>query len=158
MRIRILVLSATLALVVPGSANGQTDGVEAVTARPGIGTIVTALEGLDGEVRELQSLGRLTPTDIRAQGIGSALEDDEIATFQDALSKNRGEIVEMRKFLTTADVTVVEDDNVPIPLREYLGYTGIAVDDIVALNVTGGSVTLFVDDALLQVRIVETIR
>lgn len=154
---RILVLSAALALAIPAAASGQTDRVEAVAARPGIGTLVTALDGLEREVHELQSLGGLREADIRAVGIGSALADDEIATFQDALSRNRAEIVEMRKFLTTTDLAVIADDAARIPLRDYLGYAGIGVRDIVALSVMGGTVTLFVEDAL-QVRIVETIR
>ena len=151
MKMRILAWSAALALLVPAVATGQTDG-DAVVDRPGIGTIVSSLDGLDREVHELQSLGRLTRADIRVIGIGSALNPDEIATFQDAIARNRTAVDELRKFVTTSDVAVIGDDTMPIALREYLGDAGIAVSDLVAVNVTGATVTFFVGESPIEIR------
>jgi hypothetical protein len=149
MKMRIFAWSAALALLVPAAATGQTDG-DAVADRPGIGTLVSSLDGLDREVRELQSLGRLTRADIRVVAIGSALNPDEIATFQDAVARNRTAVDELRKFVTTSDVAVIGDDTVPT-LREYLGDAGIAVSDIVAVNVTGATVTFFVGESPIEI-------
>jgi hypothetical protein len=150
MKTRIFAWSAVLALLVPAAATAQTDG-DAVADRPGIGTLVSSLDGLDREVRELQSLGRLTRADIRVVSIGSALNPDEIATFQDAIARNRTAVDELRKFVTTSDVAVIGDDTVPIALREYLGDAGIAVSDIVAVNVTGATVTFFVGESPIEI-------
>jgi hypothetical protein len=150
MKTRIFAWSAALALLVPAAATGQTDG-DAVADRPGIGTLVSSLDGLDREVLELQSLGRLTRADIRVIGIGGALNPDEIATFQDAVARNRTAIDELRKFVTTSDVAVIGDDTVPIALRDYLGDAGIAVSDIVAVNVTGATVTFFVGESPIEI-------
>jgi len=150
MKTRIFAWSATLALLVPAAATGQTNG-DAVADRPGIGTLVSSLDGLDREVRELQSLGRLTRADIRVVDIAGALNANEIATFQDAIARNRTAVDELRKFLTTTDVAVIGDDTVPIALREYLADAGIAVSDIVAVNVTGATVTFFVGESAIEI-------
>lgn len=150
MKMQVFAWSAALALLVPAAATGQVNG-DAVADRPGIGTLVSSLDGLDGEVRELQSLGRLTRADIRVVDIGSALNPDEIATFEDAIARNRTAVDELRKFLPTTDVAVIGDDTVPIALREYLSDAGIAVSDIVAVNVTGATVTFFVGESPIQI-------
>jgi hypothetical protein len=147
MRTRIVALSAALAVLAPAAAIGQTDDVDAVADQPGIGTLVSSLDRLELEVQELQSLGRLTPADVRVVGIGSALAGDEFATFQDAVARNRTEIDELRKFLTTSDVAVIGDDTVPIALRDYLGDAGVGLSDVVAVNVTGTTVTFFVEQS-----------
>jgi hypothetical protein len=151
MKTRIVACIAALALLVPAAAIGQAEGVDAVADRPGIGTLVAALDGLDRQVQELQSLGRLTRADIRVVGIGSALNSDEIATFQDAIARNRTAIDELRKFVTTSDVAVIGDDTVPIALRDYLGDAGVAVSHIVAVNVTGTTVTFFVGESPIEI-------
>ena len=38
-----------------------------------------------------------------------------------------------------------------MPLREYLGDAGIAVSDIVAVSVTGATVTFFVGEAPVEI-------
>jgi hypothetical protein len=151
MKMRIIAWNVALALLVPAAAIGQAEGVDAVADRPGIGTLVSSLDGLDREVQELQSLGRLTRADIRVVGIGGALNPDEVATFHDALARNRTAIDELRKFVTTSDVAVIGDDTVPIALRDYLGEAGVAVSDIVAVNVTGNTVTFFVGESPIEI-------
>ncbi|CAN5850553.1 hypothetical protein BH20GEM1_BH20GEM1_12090 [soil metagenome] len=151
MKTRIIAWNLALALLAPAAAIGQTEGVDAVADRPGIGTLVSSLDGLDREVQDFQSLGRLTRADIRVVGIGSALNPDEIATFHDALARNRTAIDELQKFVTTSDVVVIGDDTVPIALRDYLGEAGIAVSDIVAVNVTGNTVTFFVGESPIEI-------
>jgi len=70
---------------------------------------------------------------------------DERATYEDALARNRTQVDELRKFLSTSDLQVVGSDATTITLGEYLNGNEVGAREVIAVDVTGGAVTLFVD-------------
>ena len=147
MNTRIPFLIVTFAIALPATAVAQAGGTDAVVDRPGIGTLVPALDRVDSETNELQALGRLALADLRVVRVGSVLDSDDRATFEEALAKNRTQVGELRKFLTTTDLQIVGADDVSMTFQDYLDGNDIGVSDVVAVNVTGGTVTLFVDES-----------
>lgn len=143
---RILGLLAAFA-VVPAAALGQTGSADSAADRPGIGTLVSALDRVGSEMNELQALGRLPLADLQVVRVGNVLDGNDIATFEEALAKNRTQVDELRKFLTTTDLQIVGADEVSMTFRDYLDGNDVGVSDIVAVNVSGGKVTLFVDES-----------
>lgn len=146
-----------LTLAAPAAALGQT-GAESAADRPGIGTIVPALDRVGDETNQLQSLGRLAVGDLRVVRVAGVVADDERATFEEALARNRTQVDELRQFLRTADLQVVGDDEVSMTLREYLNGNDVGVRQVVAVSVSGGAVTLFVDEPELEVGVESTMR
>ena len=146
---------AAFALVVPATAFAQA-GAESAVDRPGIGTLIPALDRTDGEVNELQSLGRLALADLRLVRVASVLDGDDRATFEEALAKNRTQVDDLRKFLTTTDLQIVGADDVAMTFRDYLDDNDVGVSDVVAVNVTGATVTLFVDESAVEIEGEET--
>ncbi len=154
---RTLHLMGILVLVAPAAARGQA-GAESAADRPGIGTLVPALDRVESETHELQSLGRLALGDLRVVRVGSILGVDERAAFEDALARNRTRVDELRKFLATTDLQVVGADDVAMTLSEYLNGNDVGVRQVVAVSVSGGAVTLFVDEPELEVGVERTMR
>jgi hypothetical protein len=146
---------AAFALVVPATAFAQA-GAESAVDRPGIGTLIPALDRSDTEANELQALGRLALGDLQVVRVGSVLDGGDRATFEEALAKNRTQIEELRKFLTTTDLQIVGADDVSMTLRDYLDDNDVGVSDVVAVNVTGATVTLFVDESAVEIEGEET--
>jgi hypothetical protein len=147
---RIPPLVSALCLATAAAAFGQS-GTDSTTDRPGIGTIVPALDRVDGETHELQSLGRLAIGDLRIVRIAAVVAGDDRGTFEEALARNRTRVDELRQFLSTTDLQVVGDDDVTMTLGEYLNGNDVGVRQVVAVSVSGGAVTLFVDEAELEV-------
>ena len=146
---------AAFALVVPANAFAQA-GAESAVDRPGIGTLIPALDRTDGEVNELRSLGRLALADLRLVRVASVLDGDDRATFESALARNRTQVDDLRKFLTTTDLQIVGADDVSMTLRDYLDDNDVGVSDVVAVNVTSATVTLFVDESAVEIEGEET--
>ena len=144
-------------LAAPAAARGQV-GTESAADRPGIGTLVPALDRVESETHELQSLGRLALDDLRVVRVGSVLGVDERGAFEDALARNRTQVDELRKFLGTTDLQVVGADDVTMSLAEYLNGNDVGVRQVVAISVSGGAVTLFVDEPELEVGVERTMR
>ncbi|MGH7567233.1 MAG: hypothetical protein ACREK2_10425 [Gemmatimonadota bacterium] len=147
MNTRIPFLIVTFAIALPATAIAQAGGTDAVVDRPGIGTLVPALDRVDSETNELQALGRLALADVRVARVGSVLDGDDRATFEEALAKNRTKVDELRKFLTTTDLQIVGADDVAMTFRDFLDGNDVEVSDVVAVSVSGGTVTLFVDES-----------
>ncbi|HET6638880.1 MAG TPA: hypothetical protein VFH82_08880 [Gemmatimonadota bacterium] len=141
---RSLPLIALLSFAVPAAALGQA-GAESAADQPGIGTLVPALDRVESETHELQALGRLAIGDLRVVRVGSVIAGDERATYEDALARNRTQVDELRKFLSTSDLQVVGSDATTITLGEYLNGNEVGAREVIAVDVTGGAVTLFVD-------------
>ena len=154
---RTLQLMGILVLVAPAAARAQV-GAESAADRPGIGTLVPALDRVESETHELQSLGRLALGDLRVVRVGSILGVDERAAFEDALARNRTRVDELRRFLATTDLQVVGADDVAMSLSEYLNGNDVGVRQVVAVSVSGGAVTLFVDEPELEVGVERTMR
>ena len=154
---RILSLAAVLALVAPAVAYAQA-GAESATDRPGIGTLVPALDRVGSETSELQSLGRLTLGDLRVVRVASVIGSEERGTFGDALARNRTQVDELRKFLSTTDLQVVGADEVTMTLGEYLSGNDVGVREVVAVDVAGNAVTLYVDEPEVEVGVESTMR
>lgn len=154
---RILRLTVILTLAAPVVAYAQA-GAESAADRPGIGTLVPALDRLESETNELQSLGRLALADLRVVRVESVLAGDERGTFEEALARNRTQVDELRQFLSTTDLQVVGDDEVAMTLRDYLNGNDVGVRQVVAVSVSGGAVTLFVDEPELEVGVERTMR
>lgn len=155
--LRILCLISVLAMAPPDAAHGQA-GADSVADRPGIGTLIPALDRVESETNELQSLGRLALGDLRVVRVGSVLGGDERGTFEEALARNRTQVDELRQFLSTTDLQVVGEDEVAMTLREYLNGNDVGIRQVVAVSVTGGAVTLFVDEPELEVGVERTMR
>ena len=156
MNTRVPFLIVTFAIALPATAAAQAGGTDAVVDRPGIGTLVPALAGVESETHELQALGRLALADLRVVRVGSVLDGDDRATFEGVLAKNRTQVDELRKFLTTTDLQIVGADDVAMTFRDYLDENDIGVNDVVAVNVTGATVTLFVDESPVEIEVEET--
>ena len=135
-------------LSAPSAAFGQDTAAD----RPGIGTLVPALDRVETETNELQSLGRLALGDLRVVRVGSVIGDAERETFEDALARNRTQVDELRKFLSTTDLQVVGADEVTMTMGEYLNGHDVGVREVVAVDVAGGAVTLFVDEPEVSYR------
>jgi hypothetical protein len=148
--VRALPWIVLLALAAPAAAFGQA-GAESATDRPGIGTLVPALERVAEETNELQSLGRLAVGDLRVVRVAGVVTGDERATYEEALARNRTQVDELRSFLRTTDLQVVGLDAGTMTLRDYLNGNDVGVRQVVAVSVTGGAVTLFVDESELEV-------
>ena len=147
---RSLPLIALLSFAVPAVALGQA-GAESATDQPGIGTLVPALDRVESETHELQALGRVALGDLRVVRVGSVIAGDERGTFEDALARNRTQVDDLRKFLSTSDLQVVGADETTMTLGEYLNGNDVGVREVVAVDVTGGAVTLFVDEPETEV-------
>ena len=154
---RILSLAAVLALLAPAAAYAQA-GAESAVDRPGIGTLVPALDRVESETNELQSLGRLALGDLRVVLVGSVIGGEERGTFEDALARNRTQVDELRKFLSTTDLQVVGADEVTMTLGEYLNGNDVGVREVVAVDVAGSAVTLYVDEPEVEVGVERTMR
>ena len=142
---RSLSLYVLLCLAAPASAYAQA-GAESAVDRPGIGTLVPALDRVESETNELQSLGRVALGDLRVVRVGSVVTGDERETFEEALARNRTQVDELRQFLSTTDLQVVGPDAATFTLGEYLNGNQVGAREVVAVDVTGGAVTLFVDE------------
>ena len=90
--------------------------------------------------------------------VGSVIGNDERGTFEEALARNRTQVDELRKFLSTADLQVVGADEVTMTLGEYLNGNDVGVREVVAVDVAGGAVTLFVDEPEVEVGVETTMR
>jgi hypothetical protein len=146
-----------LALGAPAAAFGQA-GAESATDRPGIGTLVPALDRVEDETNELQSLGRVAVGDLRVVRVAGVVAGDERATFEEALARNRTQVDELRSFLRTTDLQVVGADAATMTLREYLNGNDVGIRQVVAVSVTGSAVTLFVDESELEVGVESAMR
>ncbi len=146
-----------LALGAPAAALGQA-GAESATDRPGIGTLVPALDRVEDETNELQSLGRVAVGDLRVVRVAGVVAGDERATFEEALARNRTQVDELRSFLRTTDLQVVGADAATMTLREYLNGNDVGIRQVVAVSVTGSAVTLFVDESELEVGVESAMR
>lgn len=151
---RILPVLALAALGGPAAVFGQA--AESVVDRPGIGTLVPALDRVESETNELQSLGRLALGDLRVVRVGSVIATGERGAFEDALARNRTQVEELRRFLSTADLQVVGADEIAMTLGEYLNGNDVGVREVVAVDVAGSAVTLFVDEPELEVGVETT--
>jgi hypothetical protein len=154
---RSLSLIVFLCLAGPVAARAQ-EGVESAVDRPGIGTLVPALDRVESETNELQSLGRLSLGDLRVVRVGSVIATEERETFEEAVARNRTQVDELRKFLSTTDLQVVGADEVTMTLGEYLNGNDVGVREVVAVDVAGGAVTLFVDEPEVEVGVESTMR
>ena len=101
---------------------------------------------MESETNELQSLGRVALGDLRVVRVGSVVAGDERETFEEALARNRTQVDELRQFLSTTDLQVVGPDAATFTLGEYLNGNQVGAREVVAVDVTGGAVTLFVDE------------
>ena len=154
---RILPVLVLAALGAPAAAHAQV-GADSATDRPGMGTLVPALDRVETETNELQSLGRLALGDLRVVRVRGVIGDAERGTFEDALARNRTQIEELRKFLSTTDLQVVGADEVPMTMGEYLNGHDVGVREVVAVDVAGAAVTLFVDDPEVEIGVERTMR
>ncbi len=154
---RILGLLAVFAVVAPTAAFGQTGSADAAVDQPGIGTVVFALDRVGSERNELQAVGRLALANLRVVRVRSVLDAADLPLFEETLAKNRTEVDELRKFLTTTDVAILGADNVAMTFRDYLADNDVAVNDVVTVDVSGGTVTLFVDESNEESAVEETI-
>jgi hypothetical protein len=152
---RIFPVLVLAALGAPAAVFGQA-AAESAVDRPGIGTLVPALDRVESETNELQSLGRLALGDLRVVRVGSVLATGERGAFEDALARNRTQVDELRRFLSTADLQVVGADEVAMTLGEYLNGNDVGVREVVAVDVAGSAVTLFVDEPELEVGVERT--
>ena len=62
------------------------------------------------------------------------------------------QVDELRKFLSTSDLQVVGSDATTITLGEYLNGNEVGAREVIAVDVTGGAVTLFVDQPEAVIR------
>ncbi|HYO46800.1 MAG TPA: hypothetical protein VEY33_08950 [Gemmatimonadota bacterium] len=108
-------------------------------------------------MNELQALGSLALADVRVVNVEVVLDGDDLSVFDEALAKNRTVVDELRKFLTTTDIRITGADNVAITFRDYLSDNEVGVSDVVAVGVSGGTVTLFVDNPTEESVVEETI-
>jgi hypothetical protein len=60
--------------------------------------------------------------------------------------------------LSTADLQIVGADEVGMTLREYLNGNDVGVREVVAVDVAGGAVTLYVDEPEVEVGVERTMR
>ncbi len=154
---RVVSFAALLALVAPAAAQAQA-GAESAVDRSGIGTLVPALDRVESEANELQSLGRVVLGDLRVVRVASVIASAERGTFEDALARNRTQVDELRKFLSTTDLQVVGADEVTMTLGEYLTGNDVGVREVVAVDVAGGAVTLYVDEPEVEIGVERTMR
>jgi hypothetical protein len=154
---RILRLIVMLGLAAPAAAYAQA-GAESAVDRPGIGTLVPALDRVQSETNELQALGRLSLGDLQVVRVGSVIVGEERGTFEEALARNRTQVDELRKFLSTTDLQVVGADEVTMTLGEYLSGNDVGVREVVAVDVAGAAVTLFVDEPEVEIGVERTMR
>ena len=139
------ILYLVIAWLLPSPLLSQTETADTAINRPGIGTVVTALDRVATETNELMALGSLAFSDIRIVNVGAVLGGDDLRLFDEAFARNRSGVVELRKIIATSDIQVVGKNRFVLSLREYLNDT-VGVNDVVAVNVSGGRVTLFVDE------------
>ena len=154
---RSLSVIAFVSLAGPVAAYAQA-GVESAVDRPGIGTLVPAVDRVASETNELQSLGRMALGDLRVVRVGSVIAAEDRGTFDEALARNRTQIEELRKFLSTTDLQVVGADEATMTLGEYLNGNDVGVREVVAVDVAGSAVTLFVDEPEVEVGVERTMR
>ncbi|HET6361485.1 MAG TPA: hypothetical protein VFH11_05450 [Gemmatimonadota bacterium] len=154
---RVFRLIVMLVLAAPVAAYAQA-GAESTVDRPGIGTLVPALDRVESETNELQALGRLSLGDLQVVRVGSVIGGEERGTFEEALARNRTQVEELRKFLSTTDLQVVGADEVTMRLGEYLSGNDVGVREVVAVDVTGAAVTLFVDEPEVEIGVERTMR
>jgi hypothetical protein len=154
---RILPVLVLAALSAPAAVFGQA-AVESAVDRPGIGTLLPALDRVGTETNELQSLGRLALGDLRVVRVGSVIASEERGTFEEALARNRTQVEELRKFLSTSDLQIVGADEATMTLGEYLNGNDVGVREVVAVEVAGSAVTLFVDEPEVEVGVERTMR
>lgn len=144
-RLPSTILWLGLACLSPAPLLGQTETADTAINRPGIGTVVSALDRVATETNELMALGSLAFSDIRIVNVGAVLGQEDLRLFDEAFARNRSRVVELRKVLATSDIQVVGKNRFILSLREFLNDT-VGVNDVVAVNVSGGTVTLFVDE------------
>jgi hypothetical protein len=152
---RSLSLIVVLSLTGPLTAYAQA-GAESAVDRPGIGTLVPAIDRVETETNELQSLGRLALGDLRVVRVGGVVAAEDRGTFEEALARNRTQVDELRKFLSTSDLQVIGADEATMTLGEYLNGNDVGVREVVAVDVAGGAVTLFVDEPEVEVGVERT--
>lgn len=144
-----MILWLVLACLLPAPLYGQTETADTAVNRPGLGTVVSALDRVRTESNELEGLGTLSFADIRIVRVNAVLDSDDLRLFDGAFARNRSAVDELRQSLATSDIQVVGNDEVAMSLRAYLNDT-VGINDVVAVNVAGDSVTFFVDESAVE--------
>lgn len=144
MRSRSLFLAAALAAALPAAALAQDPYASDATAEPGYGTLVSSLQTADAELAELEALEGVALADVQVVDVDDVLADDQSVAFDQARIENEAEIAALQEFLNTTDIQIVGDENVALSFSDVLAESDAGVGDVVAVNVSGGQVTLFV--------------
>lgn len=140
----MFVCTLFLAALLPGAALAQTPDASTTAGEAGYGTLIASIQGADQELAELQALQGLALTDVRTVIVDDALAGKESPAVDHALEGSPEGVEALREFLNTTDIVIVGDDNVELSFRDVLGGRNAGVGDVVAVNVTGGQVILFV--------------
>lgn len=144
MKVRILLAAAAIAAL-PAAALAQDPNAIDATGEPGYGTLIASLQASDKELAELEALEGVALADVEVVFVGEVVAG-ESAALDKEIAKSQAGIDALQEFLNTTDIEIVGDENVALSFSDVLGGSDAGVGDVVAVNVSGGRVTLFVLD------------
>jgi hypothetical protein len=136
--VRTALVIALLATTIPAIALAQ-GGNRQATGQPNFGTLISSMNNTAAEMTELNELKNLTATNVRVVNIEDLLKGNNVEAFNNALNRNKAETAKLTSALNGNKV-----------LTDYLKTNNIAVSRVVAIDVSGGVVTLFVQPVAVK--------
>jgi hypothetical protein len=127
-----LVLATALALV-PAPAGG---------AQATFGQLMAALKNAASEANKFRGMmANLTAAEFHLVRVQTLLPGNDQAAYQSALKKCASDISDLHETLT--HTTLIGDDNIVVLLSTMLKKQGLVVNQVVAVHVDNGDITLF---------------
>ena len=121
------------ALLAPTEASYQQNN----TGQATFGNLIAALNNITLNINNLEALNDLTIQDVRVISADNLLRGANINALNNALNQNDVDINVLRDFLNNSV------NNNTVIVRDVLDVGNINVDDVIAISVLSGEVTVF---------------
>jgi hypothetical protein len=107
------------------------------------GQLISALNRTHDEIGQLRARTNLTTNDLHIVKVQTIVTPDNMTAFNAAMARNQSQIAALRTALGATRVTATTD-NSSITLAQFLTDNRIPVNQVVAVDVGAGGVTMFI--------------
>lgn len=129
----------------PATNSNRTATTQTVPQSPQANyqALLSALSSTRSQIAQLRAMNNLTTNNVHIVKVQTLTTPDNNAALNQALSRNQGQLAALRQTLAATRVTATTD-NSQITLAQFLTDNKMAVNQVVAVDVAAGNVTLFV--------------